>query len=89
MLATIALCQLDKIDKHTAIRKRQFAAYDEAVAGLAGITPLARDDRDVHALHLYVVRIDPEAQAPRATSTSVRSARRTSPPPSTSCRCTS
>ncbi len=60
VLATIALCQLDKIDKHTAIRKRQFAAYDEAVAGLAGITPLARDDRDVHALHLYVVRIDPE-----------------------------
>jgi dTDP-4-amino-4,6-dideoxygalactose transaminase len=60
VLATIALCQLDKIDKHTEIRKRQFAAYDEAVAGLAGITPLARDDRNVHALHLYVVRIDPE-----------------------------
>jgi dTDP-4-amino-4,6-dideoxygalactose transaminase len=60
VLATIALCQLDKIDKHTEIRRRQFAAYDEAVAELAGITPLARDDRDVHALHLYVVRIDPE-----------------------------
>jgi dTDP-4-amino-4,6-dideoxygalactose transaminase len=60
VLATIALCQLDKIDRHTEIRKRQFAAYDEAVAGLAGITPLVRDDRDVHALHLYVVRIDPE-----------------------------
>jgi dTDP-4-amino-4,6-dideoxygalactose transaminase len=60
VLATIALCQLDKIDKHTGIRKRQFAAYDEAVAGLDGITPLTRDDRDVHALHLYVVRIDPE-----------------------------
>jgi perosamine synthetase len=60
VLATIALCQLDKIDRHTEIRRRQFAAYDEAVAGLAGITPLARDDRDVHALHLYVVRIDPE-----------------------------
>jgi dTDP-4-amino-4,6-dideoxygalactose transaminase len=60
VLATIALCQLDKIDKHTEIRRRQFAAYDEAVAELAGITPLARDDRDVHALHLYVARIDPE-----------------------------
>jgi dTDP-4-amino-4,6-dideoxygalactose transaminase len=60
VLATIALCQLDKIDRHTEIRRRQFAAYDEAVAGLAGITPLERDDRDVHALHLYVVRIDPE-----------------------------
>jgi dTDP-4-amino-4,6-dideoxygalactose transaminase len=60
VLATIALCQLDKLDKHTEIRRRQFAAYDEAVAELDGITPLARDDRDVHALHLYVVRIDPE-----------------------------
>ena len=60
VLATIALCQLDKIDRHTEIRKRQFAAYDDAVAELDGITPLARDDRDVHALHLYIVRIDPE-----------------------------
>ena len=61
VLAAIALCQLDKVDRHTQIRQRQFAAYDEAVAGLAGITPLARDDRDVHALHLYVVRIDADA----------------------------
>jgi dTDP-4-amino-4,6-dideoxygalactose transaminase len=60
VLATIALCQLDKLDRHTAIRRRQFAAYDEAVADLDGITPLARDDRDVHALHLYVVRIKAE-----------------------------
>jgi len=58
VLAAIALCQLDKVERHTQIRQRQFAASDEAVAGLAGITPLARDDRDLHALHLYVVRID-------------------------------
>jgi dTDP-4-amino-4,6-dideoxygalactose transaminase len=61
VLAAIALCQLDKVGQHTQIRQRQFAAYDEAVTGLAGITPLVRDDRDVHALHLYVVRIDAEA----------------------------
>jgi dTDP-4-amino-4,6-dideoxygalactose transaminase len=60
VLATIALCQLDKIEQHGEIRRRQFAAYDEAVAELPGITPLTRDDRDVHALHLYVVRVDPE-----------------------------
>jgi dTDP-4-amino-4,6-dideoxygalactose transaminase len=60
VLATIALCQLDKVEQHGEIRRRQFAAYDEAVAELPGITPLTRDDRDVHALHLYVVRIDPE-----------------------------
>jgi dTDP-4-amino-4,6-dideoxygalactose transaminase len=60
VLATIALCQLDKVERHREIRRRQFAAYDEAVAELPGITPLTRDDRDVHALHLYVVRVDPE-----------------------------
>ena len=60
VLAAIALCQLDKVEHHTEIRRSQFAAYDAAVAELPGITPLTRDDRDVHALHLYVVRVDPE-----------------------------
>jgi dTDP-4-amino-4,6-dideoxygalactose transaminase len=58
VLAAIALVQLDKLERHREIRARQFALYDEGVAGLAGITPLARDPRDVHALHLYVVRVD-------------------------------
>ena len=61
VLAAIALCQLDKVERHAEIRRRQFAAYDDAVAELDGITPLARDDRDVHALHLYVVRIDADS----------------------------
>ena len=43
---------------HASIRERQFALYDEGLAGLEGIEPLARDERDMHALHLYVVRID-------------------------------
>ncbi len=60
VLATIALCQLDKIERHREIRLRQFAAYDAAVANLEGIEALARDSRDTHALHLYIVRIDPE-----------------------------
>jgi dTDP-4-amino-4,6-dideoxygalactose transaminase len=60
VLAAIALVQLDKLEAHRAIRERQFAAYDEAVAGLEGIEPLARDERDTHALHLYVVRVHPE-----------------------------
>jgi dTDP-4-amino-4,6-dideoxygalactose transaminase len=60
VLAAIALCQLDKVEQHREIRQRQFALYDEGLAGLDGITPLARDDRDVHALHLYIVRVDPE-----------------------------
>jgi dTDP-4-amino-4,6-dideoxygalactose transaminase len=60
VLASIALVQLRKVDRHREIRERHVAAYDEAVAGLDGIDPLARDPRDVHALHLYVVRIDAE-----------------------------
>jgi dTDP-4-amino-4,6-dideoxygalactose transaminase len=59
VLAAIALVQLDKLERHGAIRERHFAAYDEALAGLEGIEPVARDPRDVHARHLYVVRIDP------------------------------
>ena len=60
VLASIALVQLDKLQRHRAIRERQFTAYDEAVAELDGIEPLARDPRDTHAFHLFIVRIDPE-----------------------------
>jgi dTDP-4-amino-4,6-dideoxygalactose transaminase len=59
VLASIALVQLEKLERHRAIRLRHFAAYDAAVAELDGIEPLVRDARDTHALHLYVVRIDP------------------------------
>jgi len=61
VLAAIALVQLDKLAAHGEIRARQFALYDEGLAELDGIEPLARDPRDSHALHLYVVRVDREA----------------------------
>jgi dTDP-4-amino-4,6-dideoxygalactose transaminase len=60
VLASIALVQLGKVEKHREIRERQFAAYDSAVAELEGLETLARDPRDTHALHLYVIRVDPE-----------------------------
>ena len=60
VLAAIALVQFDKIDDHAIARERQFGLYDEGLADLAGITPLTRDPRDTHALHLYVIRIDAE-----------------------------
>ena len=60
VLASIAVVQLGKVEKHREIRKRQFAAYDAAVAELDGLETLARDPRDTHALHLYVIRVDPE-----------------------------
>ncbi len=57
VLAAIALVQLDRVEEHARIRRRQFDLYDAGLSGLAGITPLARDTRDTHARHLYVVRI--------------------------------
>jgi dTDP-4-amino-4,6-dideoxygalactose transaminase len=60
VLASIALVQLGKLARHVEIRERHVALYDAAVADLEGVTPLARDPRDVHALHLYVVRVDAE-----------------------------
>ena len=60
VLAAIALAQLGKVERHAALRRRYFALYDEAVAELPGIEPLARDPRDSHALHLYVVRVRAE-----------------------------
>ena len=89
VLASIALVQLGKVEKHREIRQRQFAAYDAAVAELEGLATLARDPRDTHALHLYVIRVDPSGQAAHVTTTARGSSRRTSPRASTSCRCTS
>ena len=60
VLAAIALVQVDKLEAHAEIRARQFALYDDGLTGIDGVTPLERDPRDTHALHLYVVRIDAE-----------------------------
>jgi dTDP-4-amino-4,6-dideoxygalactose transaminase len=60
VLAAIALCQLAKVDQHRAARIAQVEQYDAAVAELDGIEPVARDERDTHAHHLYVVRVDRE-----------------------------
>ena len=60
VLAAIALAQFGKLDRHRTIRERHVAAYDEAISDLDGIRPLTRDDRDTHAYHLYIVRVDPE-----------------------------
>jgi dTDP-4-amino-4,6-dideoxygalactose transaminase len=57
VLASIALVQLDKVNDHAEIRRRHVELYDEGLAGLDGVMPVARDPRDVHANHLYVVRV--------------------------------
>ena len=88
VLASIALVQLAKVDRHREIRERHVALYDDGVAQLEGITPLARDPRDAHALHLYVVRIDAERAGASRDEYQRASPRRTSGRRSTSCRCT-
>jgi dTDP-4-amino-4,6-dideoxygalactose transaminase len=60
VLAAIALCQLDKVERHRELRLAQVELYDAAVAELEGIEPVARGPRDTHAHHLYVVRVDRE-----------------------------
>jgi dTDP-4-amino-4,6-dideoxygalactose transaminase len=57
VLASIALVQLDKVEQHAEIRRRQVAIYDEGLAGLEGVRAVERDKRDTHANHLYVVRV--------------------------------
>jgi len=57
VLASIALVQLDKVESHAEIRSRQVGIYDEGLADLDGIEPVSRDGRDLHANHLYVVRV--------------------------------
>jgi dTDP-4-amino-4,6-dideoxygalactose transaminase len=57
VLASIALVQLGKVDEHAAIRRRHVALYDDGLAELEGVAAVARDPRDEHANHLYVVRI--------------------------------
>jgi dTDP-4-amino-4,6-dideoxygalactose transaminase len=65
VLASIALCQLDKVERHRELRMRQVELYDAAVAELDGIEPVARDPRDLHAHHLYPVRVSEPAGASR------------------------
>ena len=38
----------------------RFEVGGQALLELGGIKPLARDARDTHAYHLYIVRIDPQ-----------------------------
>ena len=60
VLAAIALVQLDKLERHAELRSAAGGALRRRASRVStGITPLERDPRDTHALHLYVVRIDP------------------------------
>ena len=64
VLAAIALVQLDKLEIHAEIRARQFALYDEGLADLDGITPLARDAAR-HPCHAPLRRADRRGESRR------------------------
>jgi dTDP-4-amino-4,6-dideoxygalactose transaminase len=57
VLSSIALVQLDKVDEHAAIRRRHVEIYEEGIDDLDGVEAVARDPRDHHANHLFVVRV--------------------------------
>ena len=57
VLASIALVQLDKVDRHAEIRGAPGRDLRGGLADLDGVEAVARDARDVHANHLYVVRV--------------------------------
>jgi dTDP-4-amino-4,6-dideoxygalactose transaminase len=57
VLASIALVQLDKVEHHAEIRRRHIGIYEEGVADLEGVEVVARDPRDTHANHLFVIRV--------------------------------
>ena len=63
LAAAIGIAQLKRSDEFLARREKIARAYDEAFAGLPGVSvPAVRPGRG-HAWHLYVLQIDPEACA--------------------------
>ena len=58
---TLGISQLRKLPKFLERRREIAARYDNAFAGLPGINSLAVRLDIVHAYHLYVVRLDPDA----------------------------
>ena len=57
MLASIALVQLDKVERHAEIRRRHVAIYEEGIADLDGVEAGRPRPARHHANHLFVVRV--------------------------------
>lgn len=57
----LAQSQLAKLDGFVSNRKRLAHRYDEALQGIATLTRVQTEYRDISGLHLYVVRIDFES----------------------------
>jgi perosamine synthetase len=63
LAAAIGLVQLERLDELADARARIAARYDNAFEGSAVLEPPPRRERDQHAWHLYVVRLNLETLA--------------------------
>jgi len=64
----LGMSQLSRLSPWIARRQEIARRYNEAFAGMAGITPLGVRPDVSHAYHLYVVRFDPgRLRTPRST----------------------
>ena len=57
VLASIALVQLDKVEHHAEIGAGRSRSTTTGSPSSTGSRPSRRDPRDLHANHLYVVRV--------------------------------
>ena len=64
--AAIGLHQLRRLDGFQVRRRELAARYDAGLAGIPGVTALPPPSADaVHAYHLYVIRVGPDARLDR------------------------
>ena len=66
--AALGLVQLARAESMRARREAIAAAYDAAFAGLPLTLPARPPDGDIHAWHLYPVRLADDARIPRDTA---------------------
>ena len=70
----LGLSQLRKLTSWVTRRQEIAKAYDQAFAGLAGVTPLTKSPHVQHAYHLYVVRLSTEVADRQVVFSALREA---------------
>jgi len=61
--AALGLVQLDRLETSWAARRDRATWYDELLAGLSALRPVARRSGIRHAHHLYILELDPAMTA--------------------------
>ena len=63
--ASIGIHQLKKLNQFQQKRQALAKVYDEQLKGLPLILPLGAEDSELHAWHLYPIRLSPQAEISR------------------------